>query len=219
MAQPRKKVPYSPAEEICNAITHGTGALISIAGLFFLIIHSGTYGQAGHIAGSAVFGLSLVLLYTASTLYHSFQKTEIKRVLRVIDHCFIYVLIAGTYTPFMLLVVRGTLGWIIFALVLSLSVFSIVFKTFFIDRFKVISTLAYIGIGWLVVFAAGPLFQALPGRGIAWLVTGGLAYTLGTIFYAWRTLPFNHAVWHLFVLCGSICQFMAVFFYVIPAKA
>ncbi|HPK54430.1 MAG TPA: hemolysin III family protein, partial [Smithellaceae bacterium] len=101
----------------------------------------------------------------------------------------------------------------------SLSVFGIVFKTFFIDRFKVISTLAYIGIGWLVVFAAGPLFQALPGRGIAWLVTGGLAYTLGTIFYAWRTLPFNHAVWHLFVLCGSICHFMAVFFYVIPAKA
>ncbi|MGV8056550.1 MAG: hemolysin III family protein [Smithellaceae bacterium] len=207
------------AEEIANSVTHGAGLLASIAGLIFLIVLSGIYGQASHIASCTIFGISLVLLYLSSTLYHSFQKPNIKKILKVLDHSCIYILIAGTYTPFMLVVVRGAIGWTIFAIVWSLTISGIIFKAFFINRFKIISTIAYILMGWLVIFAIKPLFQALPEGGIAWLVSGGLAYTLGTIFYAWKKLPFNHAIWHLFVLTGSFCHFMAVLFYVIPIKS
>ena len=142
-----------------------------------------------------------------------------EKILKICDHSCIYVLIAGTYTPFMLVVVRGALGWTMFTIVWSLTILGIIFKAFFVNRFKIISTLAYILMGWLIIFAIKPLFQTLPGSGIAWLEAGGLAYTLGTIFYAWKTLPFNHAVWHLFVLVGSVCHFMAVLFYIVPVKA
>jgi hemolysin III len=214
------EIPHpSVAEEIANSVTHGAGALVSIAGLVLLIVFSSTYGQASHIAACTVFGISLVLLYTASTLYHSLRKPNIKRIFRILDHSCIYVLIAGTYTPFMLIVVRGTLGWSIFAAVWFMTVLGIIFKTFFVNRFRIASTLAYIFMGWLVIFAIKPLFQALPGSGIAWFVAGGLAYTLGTIFYAWKKLPFNHAIWHLFVLAGSVSHFMTVLFYVVPVKA
>jgi hemolysin III len=219
MAQSQETAQYTVLEEILNSVTHGAGALVSIAGLVFLIVFSSTYGQASHIASCTVFGISLVLLYTASTLYHSFQKPNIKHVLKILDHSCIYVLIAGTYTPFMIVIVRGALGWTIFAIVWSLTILGIIFKAFFVNRFKIVSTLAYILMGWLIIFAFKPLFQTLPGSGIAWLVAGGLAYTLGTIFYAWKTLPFNHAIWHLFVLAGSVCHFMAVLFYIIPVKA
>lgn len=218
MAQPQEIAQYSALEEILNSITHGAGALVSIAGLVLLVFYSSTHGQASHIASCTVFGISLVLLYTASTLYHSFQKPNIKHILKILDHSCIYVLIAGTYTPFMIVIVRGALGWTIFAIVWSLTVLGIIFKAFFVNRFNIVSTLAYILMGWLIIFAIKPLFQTLPGGGIAWLVVGGLAYTLGTIFYAWKTLPFNHAIWHLFVLAGSVCHFMAVLFYVVPVK-
>lgn len=218
MTQSREIVQYSALEEIANSVTHGAGALVSIAGLVLLIVFSSIYGQASHIASCTVFGSSLVLLYTASTLYHSFQKPTVKHILKILDHSCIYVLIAGTYTPFMIIIVRGTLGWTIFAIVWSLTILGIIFKAFFINRFKIASTLAYIFMGWLVIFAIKPLFQALPESGIAWFIAGGLAYTLGTIFYAWKTLPFNHAIWHLFVLVGSVCHFMVVLFYVVPVK-
>lgn len=206
------------SEEIANSITHGAGALVSIAGFILLVVFSCHYGKASHIISCTIFGLSLVLLYTASTLYHSFRKPKIKYVFKILDHSFIYVLIAGTYTPFMLIIVRGTLGWIIFSTVWLLTVVGIVFKAFFVNRFKIISTAAYILMGWLVIFAIKPLFLAMPGEGIALLFAGGISYTAGTIFYAWKKLPFNHAIWHLFVLAGSFCHFMAVFFYVIPVK-
>ncbi len=206
-------------EEIFNSVTHGAGALISIVGLVLIIVFSSLYGQATHIVSCTIYGSTLVLLYTASTLYHSFQTPNIKHVLRIIDHSCIYVLIAGTYTPFMLVTVQGALGWTIFGIVWGLTVLGIVFKVFFINRFKILSPIAYILMGWLVILAIKPLFQSLPGGGIAWLISGGLAYTIGTIFYAWKKLPFNHAIWHLFVLAGSVCHFFAIMFYVVPTKA
>ena len=209
---------YSLLEETFNSIIHGTGILISLVGLVLLIVFSSLYGKASHIISCTIFGITLVLLYTASTLYHSFREPQIKHVFRIIDHSCIYALIAGTYTPFMLVAVRGVLGWTMFAIVWSLTILGFLFKAFFIHRFKILSTLAYILMGWLVVFAIKPIFQTLPGGAIVWLISGGLAYTGGTIFYAWKKLPFNHAIWHLFVLTGSICHFFAVFFYVVPLK-
>jgi hemolysin III len=219
MARSQITVEYSYLEELFNSITHGAGLFISIIGLILLIVFSSLYGQVNHIVSCTIFGITLVLLYTASTLYHSFRKPNIKHFFKIMDHSCIYALIAGTYTPFMLVIVRGTLGWSIFAIVWVLTILGIVFKAFFVNRFKIISTIAYLSMGWLIIFAIKPLFHTLPGEGIIWLVAGGLAYTLGTIFYTWKKLPFNHAIWHVFVLAGSICHFMAVFFYVVPVKA
>lgn len=206
-------------EEIFNSITHGTGALMSLAGLVLLIVFASLYGEARHIVSCTIFGVSLVLLYTASTLYHSFRKPRVKFVFRIVDHSCIYILIAGTYTPFMLVAVRGVLGWTIFGIVWGMTVLGILFKSFFIHRFKILSTLAYIAMGWIAIFAIKPIFQSLSEGAIFWLIAGGFAYTVGTIFYAWKKLPFNHAIWHSFVLAGSICHFVAVLFYVIPLKA
>jgi len=216
MSESQNIAQYSFLEEIFNSITHGVGALISIAALVLLIVFSSIYGSASHIVSCTIFGFTLVLLYTASTLYHSFQKPNLKHVFKILDHSCIYVLIAGTYTPFLLVTIRGVLGWSMFALVWSLTVIGVLFKVFFVHRFKIISTIAYILMGWIIIFAIKPLFQALPGGGLVWLICGGLAYTLGTVFYAWNRLPFNHAIWHLFVLTGSVCHFFAVMFYVIP---
>lgn len=212
-------VRYGLLEEILNSVTHGAGALISIAGLILLIVFSSIYGQTTHIVSCTIYGTTLVLLYTASTLYHGFQKPNIKHVFKILDHSCIYILIAGTYTPFMLVTVRGALGWTIFSIVWGLTILGIVFKAFFVNRFKIVSTIAYILMGWLVILAIKPLFHALPGGGIFWLISGGLAYTIGTIFYAWKKLPFNHTIWHLFVLTGSVCHFLAIMFYVVPTKA
>jgi hemolysin III len=210
---------YSFIEEIFNSITHGIGIIISIAALIIMVIFSSRYGSAIDIVSSTIFGISLVLLYTASTLYHSFQKPGLKHTFKIIDHSCIYILIAGTYTPFMLITLNGTLGWTIFSVVWSLTIGGILFKVFFINRLETISTIAYIIMGWLIIFAIKPLYQALPGSALALIVSGGLIYTLGTIFYAWEKLPFNHSIWHSFVLAGSICHFFAIMFYVLPVKA
>lgn len=203
-------------EEVFNSITHGIGILISLAGLVIMVVFSSLYGNAMHVVSSAVFGTTLVLLYTASTLYHSSRNLELKHILRIIDHSCIYALIAGTYTPFALVTLNGALGWTIFAVVWSLTISGIIFKVFFINRFKIISTLAYILMGWIIIFAIKPLLHALPENAIAWIVSGGIVYTMGTIFYMWNKLPFNHAIWHFFVLAGSFCHFYAVMFHVIP---
>lgn len=214
MAEKTAKITF--IEEIFNSITHGIGIPISFAGLMVLLVFSSRYGNTMHIVSSAIFGTTLVLLYTASTLYHSFRNPKLKRILKIIDHSCIYALIAGTYTPFVLITLHGALGWTIFAVVWSLTILGIIFKVFFINRFKTISTLAYILMGWIIIFAIEPLIQALPGNAIAWIVSGGVVYTMGTIFYMWKKLPFNHAIWHFFVLAGSFCHFCAVIFYVIP---
>jgi hemolysin III len=219
MSESQEIARYGFLEEIFNSITHGIGTVVSIAGLILLVVFSCVYGSLSHIISCTIFGFTLVLLYTASTLYHSFRKPNLKYVFKILDHSCIYVLIAGTYTPFMLVTIRGALGWGIFVLVWSLTAIGILFKVFFVHRFKIISTIAYILMGWIIIFAIKPLFQTLPGGGLVLLICGGLAYTLGTVFYAWKKLPFNHAIWHLFVLTGSVCHFLAVMFYVIPLNA
>ena len=207
---------YSSLEEIFNSITHAIGALVSIAGLVLLIVFSSIYGNASHVISCTIFGFTLVLLYTASALYHSFRKPNLKQIFKILDHSCIYILIAGTYTPFLLITIKGVVGWSMLALVWSLTVIGVLFKVFFVHRFNIFSTIAYILMGWIIILAIKPLFQALPVGGLVLLICGGLAYTLGTIFYAWSRLPFNHTIWHLFVLTGSVCHFCAVMFYVIP---
>jgi len=205
-------------EELANGITHGIGLVLSIVGLAVLVFLSVMRGNAWHIVGCTTFGVSLVLLYTASTMYHSFRTPRWKRILKTLDHTAIYLLIAGTYTPFTLVNLRGFWGWTLFTLVWSLSVFGILWKIFNVDRYQIISTLIYVAMGWLVVIAIKPLFLGIPLSGIAWLVAGGLFYTVGVIFFAANRIPYNHAIWHVFVLAGSICHYIAVMLYVLPPR-
>jgi len=211
-----QEAPYSFLEELFNSITHGAGVLLSVAALVLLIIFSNTYGTTSHVVSCTIFGVTLILLYSASTLYHSIQKPQVKSVLKIIDHSCIYLLIAGTYTPFLLVTLRGVLGWTMFGAIWFMAISGVLFKIFFVHRFKIISTVAYLLMGWIIIFVIRPLIDSLPSGGLILLVAGGLAYSLGVIFYAWKRLPFNHAIWHLFVLAGSICHFFAIIFYVLP---
>ena len=204
-----------PRWELANALTHGAGVLAAVAGGAVLIVLAALYGDAWKVVGSAVFSATLVLLYTASTLYHAARRPEVKERLKVFDHCAIYLLIAGTYTPFTLVGLRGGWGWSLFGVVWGLAVAGVVFKLFFTGRFPRVSTAIYIAMGWMVVVAAGPMLDRLPAAALAWLVAGGLAYTAGTAFYHNRR-PYAHAVWHLFVLAGSVCHFAAVLTQVLP---
>jgi hemolysin III len=208
---------YTLAEEIASSITHGIGAALGVAGLAILVTLGAKRGDAWHVVSVAVYGSTLVLLYLFSTLYHAFQNPRVKKVLRHFDHSAIYLLIAGTYTPFTLVNMRGPWGWSLFGTIWGLALLGICLNFTLMGRSRIIAGLVYIGMGWLVVVAAKPLVATVPPGGIAWLVAGGLAYTLGVIFYVWKTLPFNHAIWHLFVLAGSLCHFFAVLFYVLPA--
>lgn len=205
-------------EEVVNAITHGIGTLLAVAGLVLLTVFAYLYGDMWHVISSSIYGTTLVLLYLASTLYHSFTNERVKYIFKIIDHSAIYLLIAGTYTPFTLVPLHGTLGWTVFGLVWGLAVLGITLKVFFVGRFKLISTMCYVFMGWFIIFAIKPLIATVPMLGIVWLMIGGLFYTLGTIFYLWHKLPYHHAIWHLFVLAGSISHFIAVFFYVLPIR-
>jgi hemolysin III len=197
-------------EELANTLTHGLGALAGLIGAIALIVLAATMGDGLRLAAVIIYGFSLVLLYTASTLYHAARREAIKAKLEIFDHCAIYVLIAGTYTPFMLVSLNGLWGWSMFALIWGLALLGIVLKMRFIGRFPLLSTAIYIVMGWLVVLAAGPLIQALSTSTLIWLVLGGVVYTAGTYFYHNHRLPFGHAIWHLFVLGGSVCHFLAV---------
>ena len=208
----------SYAEEFANSVTHGLGLALSVAGLVVLVVLAALRGTAWHVVSCAVYGATLVLLYTASTLYHSVQTPRAKRVLRILDHGAIYLLIAGTYTPFTLVNLRGGLGWTLFGLVWGLAAAGVLFKIFHVDRFPIVSTLVYLSMGWLVVIAWKPVMALIPGGGIAWLIAGGVAYTAGVLFFALERLKYNHAIWHLFVLAGSICHYMAVLLYVLPPR-
>jgi hemolysin III len=205
-------------EELANSITHGVGLALSVAGFVVLLVLSIMRGSAWHIVGCGIFGITLVLAYLASTLYHSLYRSKLNRVLQILDHSAIYLLIAGTYTPFTLINLRGFWGWTLFGLVWTLSITGIILKFLHGDRFKVLSTVGYVALGWLAVIAIKPLFAAVPLACLAWLLAGGLCYTVGVIFFAWKRLPFSHAVWHLFVMGGSICHYVAVLFYVLPAR-
>ncbi|WP_050615255.1 PAQR family membrane homeostasis protein TrhA [Bacillus testis] len=209
---------YTKKEEIVNALTHGIGVLLSLAALIFLIDHAVEYGTKLHVVSFAIYGISMLLLYLCSTLVHSFPEGKAKDILEIFDHSAIYIFIAGTYTPFMLIVINGPLGWTLLGIVWAVAIIGIVFKSFFVKRFMYLSTLLYIAMGWLIVVAWGPLADTLPKAGIVLLVVGGLLYTIGTVFYVWRGFLFHHAVWHLFVLGGSVAHFFAVLLYVTPIK-
>lgn len=203
-------------EELANALSHGLGALLGMIGGAVLITWTALRGNNAQLAGAIVFAAALVLMYTASTLYHAIPHANAKRRLKVFDHCAIYVLIAGTYTPFLLNGLRDYNGLWLLAFVWSLAIIGVIFKLFFTGRFKGISTLIYLGMGWMVVFVGESFLAALSTAMLAWLLAGGIAYSLGTLFYMSRRLPYAHAVWHGFVLLGSACHFVAVALQVLP---
>lgn len=207
---------YPRAEELANRLTHGVGALLGVAGLVLLVVHSSLHGDAWHVVSTAIFGTTLVLLYTASTLYHSFSNEAARRLLRKFDHAAIFLLIAGTYTPFMLVTLRGPWGWSLFGVVWGLAVVGVAMKFWFAGRFRVVSTGICLAMGWLVMIAIRPLMAALPAGGLKLLVAGGVCYTGGAAFYLWRGLPYHHAIWHVCVFAGSACHWAAVFCYVVP---
>jgi hemolysin III len=196
--------------ELANTLTHGVGIFLALFGGVGLIVLAAIQRDPWKIVGASVFSVTLVLLYTASTLYHAVRSPVLKVRLKVLDHAAIYLLIAGTYTPFTLVGLRGGWGWSLFGVVWGLAVGGVVFKIFFAGRFRLVSTAIYVAMGWMVLVAIGPMVQRLDPAVIAWLVAGGLAYTLGTFFYHNRRIPYSHAVWHGFVLAGSLCHGVAV---------
>jgi len=207
---------YSQGEEIAHAITHGIGLLLTVIGLILLLVRAVRYGDAWCIVASAIYGGSLVLLYTTSTFYHALPRPRAKRVFQLLDHSAIYMLIAGTYTPFTLISLRGGWGWTLFGLAWGLGLLGIGFELIFHNRFQKLSMLLYLALGWLIVIAARPLMNALPPGALVLIAVGGIFYSLGVIFYAWRKIPYHHAIWHLFVLGGSITHYFAVYLYVLP---
>ena len=207
---------YSPLEERINILSHAIGLLLSIIAVVLLVTRASSYGNAWHIVSAAIFGASLITLYAASTVYHSATRAELRARLRIIDHATIYILIAGTYTPFTLITLNGTVGWVIFAFSWGMAISGIILKLFFTGRFNLVSTLMYVFMGWIIIFAVKPLIASLPTAGLYWLVAGGLSYTIGAIIYSIKKVPLNHAIFHLFVLGGSICHFVAVYFFVLP---
>ena len=202
--------PRQQREERASALTHGVGATAALVAGVVLVTLAALHGDGWQLASAIVFSTSLVLLYLASTLYHSFQQPVLKRRLKVFDHCAIYLLIAGTYTPFTLVGLRGTVGWSLFAAIWTLALAGVVFKLFFTGRFRKLSTLIYVAMGWLVLVAIKPVLGALDSWTFGWLVAGGLFYTLGTVFYHRESIPYAHAIWHVFCIAGSVCHYLAV---------
>ncbi len=207
---------YSFAEELANSISHGVGMLLAVAGLVVLIVFASVLGSAWHIVSCSIYGSTLVLLYLASTLYHSIQHPGTKAVLKNLDHSGIFLLIAGTYTPFALVNLRGPWGWALLGVIWSLAVVGIILQTTVLRRSSVVSIVLYLVMGWAAVVAIKPLLATVATGGLVLLFVGGLAYTFGITFYFWRRLPYHHFIWHLFVLAGSITHFFAILFYVIP---
>ena len=206
---------WTVGEEVAHSVTHGLGLLAAVAGLVVLVILAAATRDPWRITSCAIYASTLVLLYGASTLYHALSATRARHVFRVLDHSAIFLLIAGTYTPFALISLRGPWGWTLLAIVWGLAVLGIAAKLVFGTRWPVISTALYLLMGWTVVIAVKPLLAHVPPGGIAWLVAGGLAYTGGVVFYAWTRLRYSHAIWHLFVLAGSVCHYIAVVLYVV----
>jgi hemolysin III len=205
---------YSPVEERINVLSHGTGFAASIAALVLLIVQASLNGTVWHKVSFSIFGASLLLLYAASTLYHNSKKPELRKRLKVVDHASIYVLIAGSYTPFTLVTLNGTIGWVIFGISWGIAVSGIILKLFFTGKYNLLSTIMYVAMGWLVVFFIKPLMGSLPLGGLLWLMAGGISYTVGAVIYMIKKIPLNHAIFHVFVLIGSACHVVSVYFYV-----
>lgn len=209
----KKKRIQSLGEEIANSITHGIGAGLSIAALVILVVFAALQGDAWKIVSFSIYGVSLFALYLTSTLYHSFTNPKLKQFFHVLDHSAIFLLIAGTYTPILLISMRGVLGWILFGLIWALALGGIVFKIFFFEKFKMLSVLFYVGMGWLVVIAGKPVLEMVPTSVNLWLLIGGIFYTAGVVFYVTKKIPFQHGIWHLFVLGGSVSHFFGMLQY------
>jgi hemolysin III len=201
---------YTKGEEIANAVTHGIGAALAIAALVLLIVFSVMKGTVWHVVSFSIFGATLVILYLESTLYHSLTNKKVKRLFRKFDHMSIYLLIAGSYTPFCLTILRGALGWIMFGIVWGSTVVGIILKAFLTGKKDKLSTILYIVMGWLIVIAIKSMYLSMTFSGFLFLVIGGLLYTVGALFYSWDKLKYNHGVWHLFVIGGSVCHFFSV---------
>lgn len=210
---------YSTGEEIANSVTHGVAALLSIAGLVVMLSMMPVTAGVATITAAAVFGASMIFLYTASTLYHAIPNLRVKRILQVLDHSAIYVMIAGSYTPFCLVTLKGTTGTMLCIAVWSIALAGIILQPVLMKRAEWLNCLLYLLLGWCVVLVFEPLMAALPSAGIWLLAAGGVVYSLGVIFYLWERIPYNHAIWHLFVLGGTALQFFSVLFYVLPAGA
>ena len=207
---------YSAIEEKLNITTHVVGLVFSVAALVLLVTRATLYGNVWHIVSFSVFGASLIILYASSTIYHSATNPVLRSRLRIVDHASIYVLIAGTYTPFSLVTLSGLSGWMIFSFSWAMAITGIILKLFFTGRYNLISTLMYVFMGWIIIFAIKPLINNLSSDGLFWLVAGGMAYTVGAILYGIKKIKFNHAIFHVFVLLGSFCHFVSVYFYVLP---
>ncbi|MCB2149283.1 MAG: hemolysin III family protein [Deltaproteobacteria bacterium] len=207
---------YDPGEEMANSITHGVGIILSIAGLGVLIAFADGYGNGRHMVSVSIFGSMLILMYTASTFYHSVRNLRAKVILQILDHCAIFLLIAGTYTPFTLVTLHGPWGWSLFGAIWGLALLGIVFELTALRSRRVLSLGLYLGMGWAVVAAIKPMLAGIAAGGLILLLAGGLSYTVGIGFYVMRNLRYHHAIWHLFVLAGSILHFFAILFFVIP---
>ncbi len=203
-------------EEIANSITHGIGAVFGVTALTIMVAVAATSGDVWGVVGASIFGATLVLLYTASTLYHAITAPRAKNVLRILDHSAIFLLIAGTYTPITLVSLRGPWGWSLFGAVWGLALAGVLIEATPLRRLPAISLVLYLTMGWAIVVAARPIAAAMASGGLTLLIVGGLSYTLGLTFYGWRRLPYSHAIWHLFVLAGSTCHVLAVVLYVLP---
>jgi hemolysin III len=204
---------YTLGEEIFNSITHGIGALLSIAALVILVAFASIKGDVWRIVSFSIYGFTLFFLYVSSTLYHSIFHEQAKRILRVLDHASIFLLIAGSYTPILLIAMRGVWGWTIFGIIWALAVTGIILNIVGFRKFKVVSLILYLLMGWLIIFALKPMLAMVPAGLFPWLLAGGLIYTIGFVFYVWRRLPFNHGIWHIFVLAGSTMHFLGILFY------
>lgn len=206
---------YSPQEERLNVISHALGFFLSTFALIVLLIKSIQHGGFVEIVSVSIFGVSLITLYAASTLYHNSKIAEQRKRLKIFDHAAIYVLIAGTYTPFTLITLEGTVGWTVFGVIWGMAFAGVILKLFFTGKYKILSTIMYILMGWVIVFAIKPLVDSLSSEGLFWLFAGGVFYTVGAILYSIKKIKFNHAIFHICVLGGSFCHFYAVFYYVL----
>lgn len=211
--------PYPPEEEKLNVISHGFGFVLSILGLILLILRANELGEIVHLVSFSIFGASMILLYAASTFYHSAKDTRVRYRLNILDHASIYVLIAGTYTPFALVTISGFTGWLMFGVIWGMALAGMILKLFYTGRYQTISTIMYVVMGWIVVFAIKPLIDNLSFYGLIWLFTGGISYTLGAVLFSLDKLKFNHAIFHMLVLFGTFCHFLSIYYYVLPDVA
>ena len=207
----------SLSERLFNTITHGIGSILSIVALVLMVVYASYNSDAWSIVGVSIFGSTLILLYMSSTLYHAFSNGRVKQIFKTLDQSFIYLLIAGTYTPVLLITLRNTLGWTVFGLVWAMAIGGITHRIFFFDKLKKLSLVSYIVMGWLSLIVFKSLLNAAPAELVVWLLIGGAFYTGGLIFFSWEKLPFNHAIWHLFVLGGSFSHFIGIYIYLIPS--